>query len=37
VSRKKIAFDPPVLEQIENTSANKLQRSKKLENLVQLG
>lgn len=37
ISRKKIAFDPPVLEQIKNTSANKLQRSKKLENLVQLG
>ena len=37
VSRKKIAFNPPVLEQIENTSANKFQRSKKLENLVQLG
>ncbi|MDC0222300.1 5-amino-6-(D-ribitylamino)uracil--L-tyrosine 4-hydroxyphenyl transferase CofH, partial [Gammaproteobacteria bacterium] len=37
ISRKKIAFDPPVLEQIKNTSANKLQRSKKLENLIQLG
>jgi FO synthase len=36
-TRKETAFDPPELQQIENTSANKLQRSKKLENLVQIG
>ena len=34
-SRKEVAFDPPQLQQIENASANKLQRSKKLEILAQ--
>ena len=36
-SRKEIAFNAPELQQIENTAANKLQRSKKLDNLVQVG
>jgi FO synthase len=35
-SRKEIAFNAPELQQIENTAANKLQRSKKLDNLVQV-
>ena len=36
-ARKEIAFNAPELQQIENTAANKLQRSKKLDNLVQVG
>ncbi|MCH2323957.1 MAG: 5-amino-6-(D-ribitylamino)uracil--L-tyrosine 4-hydroxyphenyl transferase CofH [Pseudomonadales bacterium] len=35
-ARKEIAFNAPELQQIENTAANKLQRSKKLDNLVQV-
>jgi FO synthase len=35
-TRKEIAFNAPELQQIENTAANKLQRSKKLDNLVQV-
>lgn len=35
-SRKDVAFNAPDLQQIENTAANKLHRSKKLDNLVQV-
>ena len=37
VARKEIALNAPELQQIENTAANKLQRNKKLDNLVQVG
>ncbi|NKB35491.1 MAG: 5-amino-6-(D-ribitylamino)uracil--L-tyrosine 4-hydroxyphenyl transferase CofH [Pseudomonadales bacterium] len=37
LSRKELAFNAPELQQIENNAANKLQRSKKLDNLVQVG
>ncbi len=36
-SRKEAAFNAADLQQIENTAANKLHRSKKLDNLVQVG
>ena len=36
-TRRKLAFSADKLEEIENNSAGKLQRSKKLDSLVQVG